>query len=80
MALQPFAEHWPHFQFLNPIHSRYESLDGGPAHRKAATYIQKNINTEETHKDIHALSGIQTHDPSVQASEDSSYLKTARLL
>jgi hypothetical protein len=27
------------------------------------------------HTDIHALSGIRTHDPSVRASEDSSYLR-----
>jgi hypothetical protein len=27
------------------------------------------------HTDIHALSGIRTHDPSVQASEDSSFLR-----
>jgi hypothetical protein len=28
------------------------------------------------HTDIHALSGIQTHDPSVRASEDSSCLRS----
>jgi hypothetical protein len=39
------------------------------------------LNTEQhkhrinAHKDIHALSGIRTHDPSVQASEDSSWLR-----
>jgi hypothetical protein len=26
------------FQFFNPIHSRYDALDGGSARRKAATY------------------------------------------
>jgi hypothetical protein len=41
-------------------------LDEWSGHRKAATYTQDNINT-----DIHALSGIRTHDPSVQAREDS---------
>jgi hypothetical protein len=30
---------WPLFEFLNPIHSRQGSLDGGSARRKAATYI-----------------------------------------
>jgi hypothetical protein len=30
------------FQFLNPTHSRWYSLDGGSARRKAATYIQNN--------------------------------------
>jgi hypothetical protein len=28
------------FQFSNPIHSRYDSLDGGSARPKAATYTQ----------------------------------------
>jgi hypothetical protein len=34
------------------------------------TYTQNNTNT-----DIHALSGIRTHDPRVQASEDTSCLR-----
>jgi hypothetical protein len=34
------------FQFLNPIHSRFDSLGGESARRKAATYTQNNINTE----------------------------------
>jgi hypothetical protein len=29
----------------------------------------------QTQKNIHALSGIRTHDPSVRASEDSSCLR-----
>jgi hypothetical protein len=33
------------FQFLDPIHSRQDSLDGGSARRKASNYIQ-NTNTE----------------------------------
>jgi hypothetical protein len=45
MALQPFGP-WPLFQFLNPTQSRQDSLDEGSARRKAATYIQDNINTE----------------------------------
>jgi hypothetical protein len=44
MALQPFGP-WSLFNFLNPIHSRYDSLDGGSARRKVATYTQ-NINIE----------------------------------
>jgi hypothetical protein len=39
MALQSFGP-WTLFQFLNPIHSRQDSLEGGSARRKAATYIQ----------------------------------------
>jgi hypothetical protein len=38
MTLQPFVGPWPLFQFLDPIHSRNDSLDGGPVCRKAATY------------------------------------------
>jgi hypothetical protein len=38
MVLQPFVGPWPLFQFLDPIHSRQVSLDGGSARRKASTY------------------------------------------
>jgi hypothetical protein len=34
---------WPPFQFLNPIHSRQDSLDGGSARRRAATYTQTSM-------------------------------------
>jgi hypothetical protein len=71
----PFVGPWPFYQFLNCIHSRYDSLDGGSAHLKAAAYTQNNTNTEYTYTDIHALSGIRIHDPSVRASEDSSCLR-----
>jgi hypothetical protein len=40
-----FIRHWPFIQFLNPIHSRQDSLDGGSACRKGAKYTE-NINTE----------------------------------
>jgi hypothetical protein len=48
MALQSFVGPWPLIQFLDPIHSRYDSLDGGSARRNAAIYTQNNINTEKT--------------------------------
>jgi hypothetical protein len=41
-----FAGSWPLFQFLNPIRSKYDSLDGGSDCRKAATYKQNNTITE----------------------------------
>jgi hypothetical protein len=47
--------------------SFYWTLASFSARRKAATYTQNNTNT-----DIHALSRIRTHDPSIRASEDSS--------
>jgi hypothetical protein len=44
-------------------------LDGGSARRKAATYTQDGTNTEQTHTDIHASSGVRTHDPSVRGGK-----------
>jgi hypothetical protein len=38
VTLQPFLGHWPLFQFPNLLYSRYDSLEGGSAHHKAATY------------------------------------------
>jgi hypothetical protein len=61
MALQPFVRTWLLFHFLNPS-----------ARRKTATYTQNNTNTEQAHADIHALSGIRTHVPSVRAGEGGS--------
>jgi hypothetical protein len=51
-------------------------LDGGSARHKAYTYKQNNTNRINAHnRDIHALSEIRTHDHSVRAGEDSSYLR-----
>jgi hypothetical protein len=46
MDIQPIFGPWPPFLFLDLTQSRYESLDGGSARRKAATYTQDTINTE----------------------------------
>jgi hypothetical protein len=46
MSVQSFVGPWPLFYFLNPIHSREDSLDGGSARRKATTYKQNNTNRE----------------------------------
>jgi hypothetical protein len=46
MDLQPFVGPWPLFQFLDPVHSRQDSLDGESARRKTATYTQNNTSTE----------------------------------
>jgi hypothetical protein len=46
MVLQPFVGPLLLFQFLDLLHSRYDSLDGGSARLKAATYTQNNTNTE----------------------------------
>jgi hypothetical protein len=60
------------FSFL--IYTQSVGLFGrGISRRKAATYTQNNTNTEWMHTDIHALSGIRTHDPSVKAGEEISW-------
>jgi hypothetical protein len=76
MGLQLFVGPWQPFRFLGPTHSQQDSLDGVSARRKAATYTQGSTNSINAHNtDIHASSGIRTHDPSVPASEDSSCLR-----
>jgi hypothetical protein len=59
MALQPFVGSWLRFQFLDPIHSRQDSLDGGSARRKASTYTQDNRNRINELTDNHILSGFK---------------------
>jgi hypothetical protein len=46
MVLESFVGPCSLFQFHNPIHSRYDSLDAASARRKAATYTENNINTK----------------------------------
>jgi hypothetical protein len=41
-----------------------------------ATYTKDNTNAKQTHTNIHASSGIGTHDLSVGADEDSSCLRS----
>jgi hypothetical protein len=64
-------------QFLNPrTVGRTPCTEDQPVARPLHT--QDNTNTELTQTDIHALSGIRTHDPSVRAGEDSSRLRPRR--
>jgi hypothetical protein len=64
------------FQFLDLLHGRQDSLDGGSACYKASTLHTEQhkhrINAHNT--DIHALSGIRTHDSSVRAGEDRQFV------
>jgi hypothetical protein len=60
------------FQFLELTHRRQDSFDNGSARCKASLPAHR-INAHNT--DIHALSRIRTHDPSVRASEDTSCLR-----
>jgi hypothetical protein len=57
------------FQFLNPkTASRTPRMGAQPVARPL-----HNKNTKLTQTNIHALSGIRTHDPSVRAGENNSY-------
>jgi hypothetical protein len=56
------------FQFLNPrTIARAPSTGDQPVE-------QDNTNTQLTQTNMHALSGIRTHEPNVRAGEDISYL------
>jgi hypothetical protein len=49
MALQPFVGPWSLFQFLNPIHSRKDFLDGGsPVARPLPTHRTTEIQNKST--------------------------------
>jgi hypothetical protein len=71
MVLEPFGP-WPLFQFPNPIHR----LPGQGIRSSQGHYLHTEQHKQNTctQTDIHASSGIQTHNTSVQASEDSSCL------
>jgi hypothetical protein len=73
VALQPFVGPWPLLQFRNHFYTvcRTPWTSDQPVARPLPTH---RINA---HTDIHALSGIRTHDPSVWATEDSSCRRPA---
>jgi hypothetical protein len=68
LAPQAFVVPWPLFQFLGPIHSLQESLDGGSAHRKASTYTRDSTNTVKTQTFMSAV-GLQ---PTIAVLERAS--------
>jgi hypothetical protein len=76
MALQSFVGPWQLFSSLTWSQS-VEFLGRGislsPCRYLHTEQHRHRINAHNT--DIHALSGIRTHDPSVWASEDSSCLR-----
>jgi hypothetical protein len=65
MALHPFVGPWPLLQFCNLFTPTVGLLGRVMSRRKAATYTQDNTNRMNAYTDIHALSRIRTHDPSV---------------
>jgi Mn2+/Fe2+ NRAMP family transporter len=77
MALQPFVEPWPLSQFCNLFYKAIGLLGGviSPSQGRYL-YAAQHKHKISPHTNIHALSGIRTHDPSVRASEESSCLRT----
>jgi hypothetical protein len=71
MALQPFVGPCQLFQFLDPIHGRYDSLDEGSPSQRLYLHTGQQKQIIKAQRYIHASSGIPTHDPSVRESEDS---------
>jgi hypothetical protein len=76
MALEPFVGPWPLLQFRN-LFTQPVGLLGRVIGPSQGRYLNTGQHKQRinAHKDIHALSGIRTHDPGVRASEYSSCLK-----
>jgi hypothetical protein len=72
MALQLFTGTWPLLQFRNlftqTVGQRGRVARPLPAHKTTQTQ-------NKAHIDVHAMSGIRTHDPRVRGREDSSCLR-----
>jgi hypothetical protein len=70
----PFSGPWRVFQFLDLFYTQSVGLLRRGISPSQGLYLQteKHNHRINAHKtNIHALSGIRTHDPSVRASEDS---------
>jgi hypothetical protein len=69
MALQPFVGPWPLLQFRNHF-AQTVGLLGQVISPSQGLYLHTGQHKHRinTHTDMHALSGIRTHDPSVRAS------------
>jgi hypothetical protein len=65
---------WLYIHFLDPIYTvgRTPWTGDQPVTRSLLYTGQHKYRINAHNTDISALSGIQTHDPSVRASEDSS--------
>jgi hypothetical protein len=77
MALQPFVGPWPLFSVSWSYTHSVGPLGCGisPSQGVFLRTEQHKHNTNAHNTNIHALSGIRAHDPSVRASEDSSCLR-----
>jgi hypothetical protein len=75
MALQLIVGPWSLIQFLNLYTVGRSPWTGDqPVGRPLPTHRTTQTQNIHTHTDIHALSGIRTHDHKFRASEDSSCL------
>jgi hypothetical protein len=72
MALQPFVGPWPLFQFLDLLHSRWDSGRViGPSQGRYL-HTEQHKHRINAYTDDHTSSGIRNSDPSFWAGEDSS--------
>jgi hypothetical protein len=69
MALPAHSGPRPLIQFRNHFSQTVGLLGQEVSPSQASTYTQDNTNTEYTHTDIHASSGIRTHDPNVERAK-----------
>jgi hypothetical protein len=77
MVLQPFRP-WPIFSLMIYTVRMTPWTGDQLVARPVPTHRTTQTQNKGTH--IHAWSGIRTHDPSVRANEDGSYLTTVRPL
>jgi hypothetical protein len=76
MALPAHSGPRPHIQFRNNFYRRQDSMDEWSAVARCYLHTGQHKQNKCTQTpNIHALSGIRTHDPSVRAGENSSYLR-----
>jgi hypothetical protein len=81
MAVPPFVGPWPLLQFhkLFFCFTQTIGLLGREIRPSQGRYLHTGQQKHriKAHSDIHAFSGIRTHDPSIRVSEDSSCLDRA---
>jgi hypothetical protein len=74
MALHPF--YWAFVAFwVSWSFTQSAGLLGRGISPSQSRYLHMTTQTEQTHTDIHASSGIRAHDPSVREGEDGSCLR-----
>jgi hypothetical protein len=74
MTLQAFIGPRPLFQFLDSIHNRHDSLDGGSAHRKASAYTQNNTRQSKRTQYRHQCLDWGSNPRSQRSSERRQFM------